>query len=237
MPEASSKRRVKRRKPRLVLILSGLLIFLILAGIFWGERVKPLVLQFAEARCKVLLTDMVNQAIADRMSEEGLSGFDVMQFEKDDSGSVVAMQVDTISVNQIKSVISLAVSESLSDTETDGLAFSIPLGNLTGLEWLSGHGPLIRCHVIYEGGLTTDLVNSFSSAGINQTHYQTLISVTASLSVAFPLAGGDISVTSAVPIAETVLMGDVPEAYTYIGRVSAGDRDYLADYSAGYGAS
>lgn len=120
MPEASSKRRVKRRKPRLVLILSGLLIFLILAGIFWGERVKPLVLQFAEARCKVLLTDMVNQAIADRMSEEGLSGFDVMQFEKDDSGSVVAMQVDTISVNQIKSVISLAVSESLSDTETDG---------------------------------------------------------------------------------------------------------------------
>lgn len=132
---------------------------------------------------------MVNQAIADRMSEEGLSGFDVMQFEKDDSGSVVAMPGRYHQRQSDQKRLSLAVSESLSDTETDGLAFSIPLGNLTGLEWLSGHGPLIRCHVIYEGGLTTDLVNSFSSAGINQTHYQTLISVTASLSVAFPLAG------------------------------------------------
>lgn len=233
MPDVPSKIHVHRRKrPRRVLFLCGLLIILILAEIFWGERVRPLVLQFAEARCKVLLTDMINQAIADHMADEGLSGFDVMQFEKDEAGAVVAMQVDTVSVNRIKSIISLAVSGALTDAGSDELTFSIPLGNLSGMEWLSGHGPLVRCNVIYEGGLTTDLVNSFSSAGINQTHYQTLVSVSVSLSVAFPLAGGDISVTSAVPIAETVLMGDVPDAYTYIGRVTADDRDYLADYGA-----
>ena len=55
----------------------------------------------------------------------------------------------------------------------------------------------------------------FDSAGINQTRHSIYLEVESDLSVVLPGRTNRFTVTTQVLIAESVLIGDVPETYLY----------------------
>jgi sporulation protein YunB len=91
--------------------------------------------------------------------------------------------------------------------------FPIPLGQLTGLDFLASWGPGIPVRMIPLGGLTTTPVASFESAGINQTWHRVLLDIQVVMRVAVPLVSEDILVSTQVPILEEVFIGTVPTWY------------------------
>lgn len=87
-------------------------------------------------------------------------------------------------------------------------------GNFTGNSFLAGHGPEIKVKVIPAGTVTTEFKTEFISAGINQTRHRVYLGVECNMRVIAPFATEDIIVENSVTVAETVLIGEVPEFYT-----------------------
>lgn len=80
----------------------------------------------------------------------------------------------------------------------------------------TGVGRDVPVHLIPLGSANANFVSVFTNAGINQTRHQILIETGVELSVLAPGSESTVNVTSQISIAETVLIGNVPNSYTYI---------------------
>jgi len=65
------------------------------------------------------------------------------------------------------------------------------------------------------GSSTANLRNEFTSSGINQTRHQIIMDVDVRISVLLPGCVTSVPVSQSFSVAETVLVGAVPENYTY----------------------
>ncbi len=86
-------------------------------------------------------------------------------------------------------------------------------GNFTGNSLLLGYGPNIKLKVIPIGTVSTEFKTEFISAGINQTRHRVYLGVICTMYVIAPLISSEIVVNNSVTVAETVLIGEVPEFY------------------------
>ena len=65
------------------------------------------------------------------------------------------------------------------------------------------------------GSCTAHFENCFSDAGINQTTHQILLFVDVSVSILLPGVRTSTKVSNSYAVAETVIVGAVPDSYTY----------------------
>ena len=86
-------------------------------------------------------------------------------------------------------------------------------GNFTGNDFFSGIGPNVKLRVMPAGTVMTEFKTEFISAGINQTRHRVYISVVCHMRVVAPFASDDVVVDNSVTVAETILIGEVPEYY------------------------
>jgi sporulation protein YunB len=100
----------------------------------------------------------------------------------------------------------------LSEISTRELA--IPIGTLTGSPLLAGRGPMIYVRAQSIGSATARFENQFAAAGINQTKHQISLVVDVSMSILLPGISTSAKVSNTFSVAETVIVGLVPESYT-----------------------
>ena len=95
--------------------------------------------------------------------------------------------------------------------------FGIPLGTLTGWMIFSGKGPTVRVELLSVGDVTADMRHSFTEAGINQTLHQVYLDVSAAVYLMIPGEILSAEIDTSVCVAETIIVGQVPETYLYVG--------------------
>ena len=76
------------------------------------------------------------------------------------------------------------------------------------------------------GSSSSEFRNQFETAGINQTRHQIILQIDVTISILLPGFTTATNVSSAVTVAETVIVGSVPESYTYFHTT---DTDYVED--------
>jgi len=76
--------------------------------------------------------------------------------------------------------------------------------------------PSIRVKIIPQGSVTVDYATEFESTGINQTRHRIYIIVNTDIKMIVPLVSENIRVTTNIPIAETIIVGDVPESFVNV---------------------
>jgi len=140
---------------------------------------------------------------------------DLVILEKDNNGHITALKTDMAGINRFRTEISRAVAERMGTLPVPELR--IPVGSILGGEALTGRGPGIPFRVVLVGVAGTDFVNDFTSAGINQTRHRIMLTVTCTLSALLPGGPADIIVSEQAIIAETVLIGVVPDTYLNLG--------------------
>ena len=62
-----------------------------------------------------------------------------------------------------------------------------------------------------------DFRNLFAEAGINQTSHQIMMDVHITMTILTPVGAESVEATSAVVVAETVIVGNVPQSYVNVG--------------------
>jgi len=148
------------------------------------------------------------------MSEEGITYSDIISFVTDKDGRINAMTTNIVTANKLKSFLALSILTRI--TNVDGTELSIPVGNLTGISILAGRGPEMKVKVIPIGSVQTELSSQFVSAGINQTQHRIIMEVTSNVDIILPSETVSTTVSVNVVIAETVIVGSVPDSYAEI---------------------
>ena len=99
----------------------------------------------------------------------------------------------------------------------DASDIGIPLGSLILPEFFSGRGATIPVEIISIRNSDASFSSSFSEAGFNQTLHQLTMHIIVDISVLVLGHAESFSVNSQVVVAETVIVGDVPNTFLQTG--------------------
>ena len=136
---------------------------------------------------------------------------DLCEIEKDKDGNIKLVNLDVINVNKVSSKIALKVQENLNYDNNN--IISISFGSVTGNKILAGKGPIIKVRVETIGDIQTSVKSEFSSAGINQTLHKIYLNLECHMSIISPYKDTDEIITTEVLLAESVIMGEIPQTY------------------------
>lgn len=190
--------------------LFALVLFAVVTLMIVETRLAPVLHAWAETRALSIATRAINVAVEEMMAVT-LSSTTLAYFIRDGDGNLQGVQYDMGEVNRVSSQATHKILQTLNNMGEE--IFPIPLGQLTGLDFLASWGPGIPVRMIPVGGLRTTPVASFESAGINQTWHRVLLDIQVSIRVAVPLKSEEILVATQVPIVEEVFIGSVPSWY------------------------
>lgn len=202
-----------REKKKLAAVLAVLLIFLVLTAVI-SERMRPLVKAMAVSALTDTVQRQVNAAVVQVMSDEGLEYGDLVTLQKDAGGKITALTTNMAEINSLQAELSGRILDTLSD-ESDTV-IRIPITNILGSSLFAGRGPRIPVKIVSVTNIGTSFSNQFTAAGINQTRHQILLTVTVNINYLIPGAYTTTQVTTDVCVAETVIVGSVPDAYAEV---------------------
>lgn len=210
-------RRMPERRGGGLLASAVLGVGLALLCIFWiNEQMMPIFASMASTRVQNVMTQRLEQTINDYITGQNVTYQDMVTLEKDENGNITALTSNMSRLNALRNGILLEVSKSVETVEAQEL--SLPAGNLTGLSFLSGRGFALPVRIVSLGTAKAEFRQSFSAAGINQTHHQIMLSVTVTVSVLLPGETLTTQVETEVCAAETVIVGSVPQTYLQLNQ-------------------
>lgn len=200
----------KNKKLFLKIIFVGLLLSIVCL-VFFEIRAKPVIIEVAVTQAENIASTIIEDAIISVLRENGVTYSSLVDIEKDEDGRVTTVKADTIKMNLLKSEIGAEISKEI--LETDSREISIPLGTIIGISALSGKGPKIKTTVTLTSNVTSTINNTFTSSGINQTLHEIYVNVNATIYVIMPKNTAIAEVNSNYCIAQTVIIGTVPETF------------------------
>ena len=216
------------RKQRLWIWLS--VVFLTVTGLIVTAivRRKPILLNVASARASHMVNRIVIAAVEEAMADGKLDYDDLVTLETGELGNVIALKSNMTAANRLQSEISADILQRMSDISTTELRIS--LGTLSGMALLAGRGPTINIKMQTVGSAYANFRNEFASAGINQTKHQILLDVDVYVSILLPGFFTSTQVSNEVAVAETIIVGTVPESYTYFNAAPEALDEYAQEY-------
>ena len=205
----------------LLLALTALLAAILL-------HLRPMLENLATARCANTVSRIVVAAVNDAV-ENGWMEYDrLVKFDKDSDGRVTALSSNMAEFNRLQTAVADDVLARLSQVSASELA--VPLGTLTGSPLLAGRGPKLTVKMETIGTATAKFRDKFTAAGINQTKHQILLDVDVRVSILLPGITTYTKVSNEISVAETVIVGGVPQTYTYFSTTEDKIEDYADEY-------
>lgn len=160
-------------------------------------------------------SDLINDAI-DRQIDNGNIHYDrIVYFEKDLNGRITALKTNMSEVNRLKTAILNLINDEILALDTSDIG--IPIGSLFLPELLAGKGPSIPVHIMSIRNSDASFTSNFTEAGINQTLQQLIMEVSVDVSVLVLGQTNSFTVTSQVVVAETIIVGQVPDTFLQAG--------------------
>lgn len=203
--------RLRRLLRWIVVLLALSTVGLLLFRVKYNAAIRSL----AETQVKNTTSDLINDAI-DRQIEDGRIQYDRMvYFEKDLDGRITALKTNMSEVNRLKTDILNLINDEILALSTDDLG--VPLGSLFLPELFSGRGPNIPVEILSIRNSDASFSSDFSAAGINQTLQQMNMHVSVDVTVLVLGQTNSFTISSQVVVAETIIVGDVPETYFQTG--------------------
>lgn len=217
------RRRITRRTLWSVLAFSIVALLLTLM-LFATTQMRPLLTSLATTRVSNTVNRIVSEAVDEAIESGNISYSDLITFEKDKDGRITAIYSNMAAFNRLQSKILDIILARIDQVSAREL--SIPLGSLTGSVLLAGRGPRISVRMESVGSSSARFENEFTSAGINQTKHQIVLNIDVAVSILLPGFSAATTVSNAVTVAETVIVGSVPDTYTYF---SSTPENYVSD--------
>ena len=190
----------------LILIAVGTVITVVLA------KLEPALEKMAAIMISNDVTEYLNDAVAIMVEDGEFRYGDLVTIERNSEGDVAVLTTNMARINLLQTEIASYVMEKLSDQMKTSI--KIPFGNLVGGTIMSGRGPNIPVRILSVSNFYTDFSNDFTEAGINQTRHRIIIDFEVEIDMLIP--GGTVreNIDASVVVAETVIVGDVPNTFT-----------------------
>lgn len=211
------------------LMLLALALFLV-----FNIQLYPGVSALAIAEAKNEAAGMIADAFSENMRVAGEGYEDLVTLHFREDGGISGMSCHMPALNAARNDLLRAILSRIAAERV--LTVNLPLGNVLGGEILSGRGPNIPVRILLARNASAHMESQFTSAGINQTLHRVLFSVSITLTVMTPSRPTELTLTETFCLAETVIVGTVPDAFTQINRltdtITEQDIDDIFDFGA-----
>ena len=215
-------------RQRVGIWLTLLVLALLAAAVSLLWHLKPVMNSMATARVSNLVNRIVSAAVNEAVENGDIDYQNFVIFEKDETGHITALRSNVAEVNRMQGQITDEILHRLSEVATSEL--EIPLGTLTGSALLAGRGPSLFVRMQAVGSASAAFRNQFTAAGINQTRHQIFLDVDVYMSILLPGMKTSTRVSNEIAVAETVIVGGVPDTYTYFSTMPDEIGQYAEDY-------
>ena len=192
-----------------------LLCVLMVAFLLFRSRYRQVIRELAQTQVTNATSDLINDAVARQIALRDIQYDRIVYFEKDLNGRITALKTNIGEVNKLKTATLNRINDEI--LSMDASRIGIPLGSLILPEFLSGRGPRLPVEVLTIRNSDADFESNFSHAGINQTLHQVHMAVWVDVAVLVLGSTVSFSVEADVVVAETIIVGDVPDTFLQTG--------------------
>ncbi len=199
-------------RKRWSIIALGIAAILASGFIFVNANLRPVLLGLSSARVQSVAAKAMNDAILEVVSDQ--YDYDSLINIRATDSKVYFLQANSARLNALAADCANAAQERIAELGDQGV--SVPLGTISGIPIFAGRGPRVMMHFTPAGAVTSSFDSVFRSAGINQTLHRINLKLTATVRVILPGETHTLTIDATAPIAENIIVGDVPDAYTNV---------------------
>ncbi|MCI7733503.1 MAG: sporulation protein YunB [Dysosmobacter sp.] len=221
------RRRMDRQALARLLLFVGMTLVLATA-VYATAQLRPLLESMATTRVSNTVNRIVFEAVNEAIESGEITYDQLISFEKDNDGRITAVHSNMAACNRLQVEILDIILARIDQVSAREL--SIPVGSLTGSALLAGRGPRIKVRMESVGSSSARFENEFTSAGINQTNHRIVLHIDVSVAILLPGFTTATQVSNAVTVAETVIVGTVPDTYTYFSTTPSTYEEDVKDY-------
>ncbi len=206
---------MRYRLKRIAFRIAVLLLLILIAFFVFRERYSSAIRSLAETQVKNATSDLINDAIDQQIVNGNIQYDRIVYFEKDLEGNITALKTNMSEVNRLKTAILNIINDEI--LALDATNIGIPVGNLIFPELFPGKGPNIPVQIIAIRNSDARFLSDFTEAGINQTLQQLTMEISVDVTVLVLGKTNSFTITSQVVVAETIIVGQVPDTYFQTG--------------------
>lgn len=188
----------------LIAIIVILIIFLDLL-----KTIMPTVQTLCENKSKAIALQVTTETVKE--STKDIEYNNLMNLYYDNQNKISGLSANVTRMNTLSAEISYKIQEKLEEITEETV--TIPIGKILGWSIFSGFGPKVSIKIMPSGNVTADFRTEFVSEGINQTRHTIYIDVTTSVRTVAPFVSENKKFTTSLKIAETIIIGDIPQTY------------------------
>ncbi len=205
------KRKLKKLKNRIVFCFVVLFVIAILSLYLFSKHIRPRIIVLTQSYAKNEISQVLDDEVKKVMLEEFFSYDKIVNISRDSENRVNSVSSNATLINRFTNDLGIYVGDELD--RRSQITHRIPITNLIGFDLFAGIGPTvpIRFHPI--SVTNADITHTFEEAGINQTLHTINLTVSVDMAIVVPMAHSTIRAESTMPIAQTLIVGTVPEAY------------------------
>lgn len=205
-------------------------IIIVLATLLIDMRIRPIIMQISSYQCQTIATRIINQAVYDEINSELFSYDKLVVLSTNETGEIVSIESNMININKLKTAVTQQVNEALKAISKQQV--NVAIGTLSGMQIFYGKGLTIPIVLTPGGYVNSKLISEFTNSGINQTLHRIVLEINVDISAIIPGYTSSVKVSTSFIIAETIIVGRVPEAYTHVINESADLIGEIVDYQA-----
>lgn len=217
------RKRWGRKRRRFFVFLLFVLCTFVTFTIIFETRIRPVISQVAMAQAQSVAVSAINEEVNRIIASERLQYGDLAILQMDQNSRISAVTADIVEINRLKSEFARCIQAKM--RTIDKMIIRIPLGTLISNGILTGYGPRVPVRLTSIGRAVVDIEDSFLEAGINQTRHEIHLSVTAKMSVLMPGGSTVAEIQTEIPIAQSVIVGEVPDSVTNVSGVNGEPQD------------
>ncbi|MDO5601993.1 MAG: sporulation protein YunB [Oscillospiraceae bacterium] len=187
-------------------------VFAVAGAFIWLDgQIRPVVEKFAATQAKIVSSVAMNNAIIEQLEKTPVSYADLVRIEYGASGTVRSLQIDSVKAEKLQETLINVVGDKLKNLQEEDI--SVPLGTVLGWQMLSRIGPNLRFSILPASYVQGKLESEFEACGVNQTRHRIVMHVTVNMTAFTPGFSAETVISSDIVVAETVIVGEVPQWY------------------------
>jgi sporulation protein YunB len=224
------RKNTKLRANRILLFVMALIILVTSVSFYFDYRLRSVVKAFARSAVKTVVIDCANIASSRAIKELDITYDSLAKISRNTQGLATSVEIDSLAANKLKSYISDEIAKEMAKREK--VQFSVPLSAAFGIYFTSFRWPRLNYSVQITTTVASNFKSNFQSAGINQVLHQILLTVNLESDLGMIEDDTEQVATTEFIVAQTVIVGAVPDAFTSVGHATDEIMEDIFDFGA-----
>jgi len=183
---------------------------------YYFKVVLPVVQTYSVSETKSITEEAINIAVSNVVNRT-LCYDSLIDINYSPKGEIVSFSANQYEINTITREILKEAQYQISNLSS---TLKLNMGTFTGIPFFIGRGPLVNLKIIPIGAVNGNFDSEFHSVGINMTKHTLFLYINVHMSIVLPIKSYDYKTTNQVILAESIIVGKVPEVYLNGGKIN-----------------